>query len=603
MRNRIERCLLVTVLMLSGCGKQTSDSQTGLPHANPGNDSFVSRDRNASPSDDRMPAEVLETTRKARSAAPDDWLEDFTEASGIQFTYRTGLESRQYAMVEELGGGVALFDYDRDGDLDVYLTGGGIIAPGQIPQGLPGALFRNDGDLRFTDVTKLVGLDQPGDYSHAVTVGDYDRDGWPDLFVTAYGRSRLFQNLEGRTFRDQTTDAGLDLDGWYTSATFFDFDNDGWLDLYVCGYVAWKPGMINFVGDPKLEVREVTVPADVPAIPDLLFRGSESGRFTNVSTAAGIRRDGKGLGVVAADLNADGWIDLYVANDIGPNHLYLGAPELPFREVGFAAGVFGSEFGISESSMGIDAGDYDGDGRLDLFVTNYEREDNSLYRNEGGGLFTHRSVAAGLAGSCRPYVGFATEFLDLDMDGWLDLYVLNGHVLYHDRQSSYRQPALAYRNHQGVRYADISTRAAPYFAVTHVGRGAAHGDLDNDGDLDLILVHQNEPVTILRNRRAPDNWLCLALEGVVSNRDAIGAVVTSHWEGRSLTRVIRGGGSYLSCSDRRILVPCSSDSQTVEVVWPAGRRERFSGLRPGQRHDLRELNGDTLTSAESESAP
>lgn len=594
-------CLVVIVLVIVGCGRQPSNSQTELSITTSQNGSNVSPDRALQASVDTMPTEVLETTGKSRSALPDDWMEDITELSGIQFTYRTGLESRQYAMVEELGGGVALFDFDRDGDLDVFFAGGGVIASGQIPQGLPGSLFRNDGNMHFTDVTKQVGLDQPGDYSHGVTVGDYDRDGWEDIFVACYGRSRLFRNLEGRAFRDQTEEAGLGLDGWYPSAAFLDFNNDGWLDLFVCGYVAWRPGEVSFYGDPKLGLREVAVPAAVPAIPSLLFRGGESGKFTNVSQAAGFRQDGKALGVVAADLNQDGWIDLYVANDIGPNHLYLGAKELPFREVGFAAGVFGSEFGIAESSMGIDAGDFDGDGLLDLFVTNFEREDNSLYRNEGAGLFTHRTVAAGLAGRCRSYVGFGTEFLDLDMDGWLDLYIVNGHVLYHDRQSPYRQPALAYQNHQGIRYADISSQVAPYFNVTHVGRGAAHGDLDNDGDLDLVVVHQNEPATILRNRRAPSNWLCLALEGTVSNREAIGAIVKTRWEERDLTRVIRGGGGYLSCSDRRILVPCSSALQKVDVSWPSGSRERFTGIAPGQRRVLREGTGDLSASVESRS--
>jgi enediyne biosynthesis protein E4 len=601
-RSEVGLVLAMVAFLLPACAEHGPDLGMAAPPDNAGTSSIRPFERFAPP-EDHMPAEVLATTPPARSASPEDWLEDVTESSGIRFTYHTGLESRQYAMVEELGGGVALFDFDNDGDLDVYLTGGGAVAKDQVPQGHPDALFRNDGGLRFTEVTHNVGLDQAADYSHGVTVGDFDRDGWIDLFVTAYGRSRLYRNVEGRTFVDQTADVGLDIDGWYTSATFLDFNNDGWLDLYVCGYVAWKPGMTNYYGDPKLRIREASMPSDVAGVPDLLFRGSSTGRFTNVSTEAGIIQNGRGLGVVAADLNADGWVDLYVANDVGPNHLYWGGPQLPFQEAALFAGVMGSEHGIPESSMGVDTGDYNGDGLLDLFVTNYEREDNSLYRNEGGGLFTHRSVSAGLAGGCRPYVGFATEFIDLDMDGWLDLYVLNGHVLYHARQSPYRQPAVIFRNLRGERFVDVSDRAAPYFAVTHVGRGAAHGDLDNDGDLDLIIVHQNEPVTVLCNRLTPENWLCLALEGVASNRDAIGAVMTSQWEERTLTRVIRGGGSYLSCSDRRVLVPCSSDLQSVDILWPSGRRDRFSGLQPGRRHNLREGAGDSLAQPESRPAP
>ncbi len=550
-----------------------------------------------------MPAEVFATTPAARAASPDDWLEDVTESSGLKFTYRSGVESRQYAMVEELGGGVALFDYDNDGDLDAYFTGGGEIGENQQPKGRAGALFRNDGGLRFTDVTQAVGLDQSGDYSHGVTVGDYDRDGWQDLFITAYGRSQLFRNVDGQSFVDRTDAAGLVVDGWHASATFLDFDRDGWLDLYLCGYTLWKPGSRYLLGGDKHGVEELRMPIDVPGAPDLLFRGSPDGTFTNVTVEAGIRPDGRGLGVVAADFNSDGWIDLYVANDIDPNHLYWGGPTLPFREGAVSAGIQGSEYGQPESSMGIDAADYDGDGRLDLFVTNYEREDNALYRNEGGGAFTHRTAPAGLAGCCRPYVGFATEFLDLDLDGWLDLYLLNGHVVYHVRKSPYRQPAFVYRNQAGERFEDVSDQTAAYFSVTHVGRGGAYGDLDNDGDLDLVFTHQNEPVTVLRNRRTADNWLCVSLEGVVSNRDAIGAVVTSAWEGRTLTRVIRGGGSYLSCSDRRVLVPCSSELQSMEILWPNGLRERYSGLRPRQTHRLREGSGVPWESSDSEAVP
>jgi hypothetical protein len=582
-------CLASGLCFLASCADTTTDIASN-PVAAVGDIRANSTDT-APRSHDELPDEVLATTIPARAPSPADWFEDITESSGIHFTYRNGLESRQYAMVEEVGGGVALFDYDNDGDLDVYVTGGGDIAAGQVARGRPGALFRNDGNFQFTDLTREVGLNESVDYSHGVTVGDYDRDGWTDLFITTYGRSRLFRNINGTNFVDQTAAAGLDIRGWHTSATFLDFDNDGWLDLYVCGYVDWQPGHVHHVGSLNSPIIDVSMPHEIDAAPDFLFRGSPSGRFTDVSEAAGIGRDGRGLGVVVADLNADGWIDLYVANDVDENHLYLGGPQLPFKESAVSAGVAGSEFGVPESSMGVDAGDYDGDGRLDLFVTNYEGQNNSLYRNEGAGQFTHRSVPAGLAGRSPTNVGFATEFVDFDMDGWLDIYIVNGHVVYRARQGPYRQPAFVNRNLSGKRFEDVSDRAAPYFSVTHVGRGAAYGDLDNDGAPDLILVHQNEPVTVLRNRRTPNHWLSLLLEGVASNREAIGAVVTSQWEGRPLTRVIRGGGSYLSCSDRRVLIPCTPEFQTVEIVWPGGRRERFSGLQPCRGHRLREGTG------------
>ncbi|MDB5335607.1 MAG: repeat protein, partial [Planctomycetaceae bacterium] len=435
-----------------------------------------------------------------RAARSDDWFEDVTPTTGVNFTYRTGRETLTYSMVESFGGGVALFDFDNDGDTDVLVTGGGQISQAFEIRGRAPGLFRNDGNWNFVDVTAEAGLSQANDYSHGITVGDFNADGFSDLYFTCYGHSHLYQNDGAGWFHEVTVEAKLELDGWRTAATWADVDRDGWPDLYVCGYVEWQPDPKRFCGDAKQQIRDVCMPRDLPATSDRLFRNRGDGTFQDISATAGLRSGGKGLGVVAADIDRNGWIDFYVANDVEDNFLYLGGPGGKLEEVGAHRGVSGNEYGIPEGSMGVDFADVNGDGFGDLFVTNYEQEDNSLYRNDGTGNFNHATVAMGLGGSNRPWVGFGTGFVDFDSDGWLDLFVMNGHVTYHVRTSAFEQPALLYRNLSGQRLQDISERGGPWFSVPHVARGAATGDLDHDGAPDLVVVQQDAPIAILRNR-------------------------------------------------------------------------------------------------------
>jgi hypothetical protein len=559
------------------------------------------------------------------------WFRDVTGGSGIEFTYRNGEDANHYAILESLGGGVGLIDYDNDGLLDVFLTGGGSFEGPDRKRivGHPCKLFKNLGDWKFRDVTSEVGLDtvggQPWFYSHGAAVADYDNDGWPDLLVTGYGRVALFRNVkdertEGRVFRDVTKEAGLLGDHfWATSAAFADFDGDGRLDLYVCQYVDW-----SFDNHPKCAGYSDNVPRDVcppqqfEAQPHVLYRGNKDGTFTDVSKEAGLhtrRRDddyarlghinpgalnhlrrsdndrdfGKGLGVLLVDVNGDGRPEVYVANDTTDKYLYLNRSTpgaIRFEDIAVFVGVARDDRGAPNGSMGLDAADYDGRGVASLLVTNYQNELPALYRNvttaPDSPRFTFDTTAAGLAEAGRQYVGFGTGFLDVDNDGWEDIVIVNGHVIRHPTTSTVRQKPILFRNsgrQQGsglVRFTDATTMGGSYFQTPHQGRGLAVGDLDNDGRPDLVVSHVNEPVTLLQNEAGRNHWLGIRLAGK-DGRDVVGAKVTLETGGRKLTRFAKNGGSYLSSGDRRLVFGLGANDKAgrLTVVWPWGQEEHW----------------------------
>jgi hypothetical protein len=538
------------------------------------------------------------------------FFRDVTADAGVRATYRNGEEAGQYAILETLGGGVALLDYDGDGLLDIFVTGGGSFE-GDTIRGLPGKLFKNLGGWRFRDVTAEAGLDRPLMYTHGCAVADYDRDGWPDLLVTGYGRLALYHNEPdgkgGRRFVEVSAKAGLNDADWSTGAAWADLDGDGYPDLYVCHYVDWSltgknPGCLGFDG----KRRDICPPTSFGAVPHRLYRNNGDGTFTDVSKAAGVRVEnpekdyGKGLGVIAVDVNGDGKPDLYVSNDTTGNFLYVNRSRpgtIRLSEVGMDSGVARDYLGRPNGSMGVAVADYDGCGRPSLWVTNYENELHALFHNDsrdGRVAFHFATQAAGLSFLDRMYVGWGTAFLDLDHDGREHLVFVNGHPNFYPRADARRtQPPVLLRNLGDGRFEAITARGGPYFQEEHNGRGLALGDLDNDGRTDLVVSHLNAPVAVLRNEAATANhWLGVRLVGR-DHRDVVGARVTLEVGDRRLTRFAQGGGSYLSSSDRRFVFGLGATDRVgrLTVAWPWGREEHWDGLAVDRYWPLAEGSG------------
>ena len=532
-----------------------------------------------------------------RNSRPDDWFRDVSAASGVDFCHSSGRKGGQFTMLEAFGSGVGLLDFDSDGDLDLLCAGGGTIDANCDVAGAQCRLFRNDGEFRFTDVTAESGLGENVDYSHGVAIGDVNHDSRPDVFISCFGQSRLFVNVDGLRFEDATNRFSLNLQGWHTAACFADVNGDGRSDLFVTGYLQWSPDPKELCLDPHSGLRDVCMPGRFAGESDRLFLGNSQGGLDDATNSAGILPDGKGLGVVVADFNGNGLLDIYVANDVVANHLYINQGDDRFLECAATSGVAGNEYGAAEGSMGVDVGDFNRDGLPDITVTNYEFEDNDVYRNEGGGVFSHVTVPLGLSGPCRTYVGFGTVWTDLDMDGWEDLVVVNGHVTYRNRQSEFQQPAFVFRNELGTRFPDVTDSAAPWFSVPHSGRGLAVGDLNNDGAPDLVISELDGPVTILQNTRPARNWIGIQPRGTISCTDAVGAKVHVVNPAVSSGQFVKSGGSYLSHGDRRLRFPLDDLSRKdvdVEIQWPTGVVEKFSALATNKYHIVKEGRGTSV---------
>ena len=529
---------------------------------------------------------------------------------GLTFEHVNGAAGR-YHLPEIMGAGGALFDYDTDGDLDVLLIQG---RPLESPANggratLPPRLFRNDltssgsaGSLRFTDVTGRAGF-AAGDYGMGVAAGDYDNDGDPDLYFTNYGPNRLYRN-DGGTFTDVTGAAGAGLDDprWSTSASFSDYDADGDLDLFVTNYVDFTVAGSKVCFDPA-GARDYCGPLQFRPVPDRLFRNDGNGMFTDVSEPAGITRAyGSGLGVASADFNGDGRLDFYVANDGMANQLWLNRGNGTFEDDSLLAGVAFNPDGQPEGSMGIAAGDADGDGDLDLFVTNITGETHAFYDNLGSGRFEDRRLRAGLAAPTRPYTGFGTDWFDYDNDGLLDLFIANGAVtiveVLRGDPFPFRQRNLLLHNAGGGRFRDVTPLAGAAFDAPHVGRGAAFGDVDNDGDVDVLVTNNGGPARLLLNETGSTrSWLQVRLEGVRDNRQGLGARVgLRRKDGTTLWRRVRTDGSYLSASDPRVHfgLGATRDVSAVVVEWPQAGREVWADVRPDRTVSLRQGTGSRM---------
>ncbi len=530
---------------------------------------------------------------------------DVTQAAGITFVNASSTEKKY--IVESMGGGVAMFDYDNDGRLDIYLlnsyTVEAALAGKPHP---PAALYRNLGNGKFEDVTDKAGVAHPG-WAMGVSVADYDNDGDDDLYVTCFGANKLYRNnLEkggGVTFTDVSTQAGVTDERFSTGSAWGDYDRDGDLDLFVTNYVAFSLDKLPQFGKGETcRYRNIEVqcgPRGLAGAGDTLYRNNGNGTFTDVSKVAKVEDANGyyGLGVVWTDFDDDGWLDIFVANDATPNYAYRNNHDGTFAEVGLAKGLAVDENGLEQGCMGVTVGDYNRDGRLDLAVTNFAEQYNTIYRRNADGNFTDLSRTTKTAEASLPLVGWGTKWFDADHDGWLDFFVANGHV-YPQIEGAfpggqYRQRMLFYRNLRDGTFADLSNAAGTALQTRRASRGAAFGDYDEDGDLDVIVNNLEGSPTLLRNDSTTANWVKLKLVGVKSNRHAVGARVKL--TAGALTQVdeVRAGDSYLSHSDRRLHFGLGAATKVtmVEVRWPNGVTERFNEVPINQTVTLTEGKG------------
>jgi hypothetical protein len=528
------------------------------------------------------------------AAAPEWWisLSDATASAGISFRHDYGGSGRRY-LVETFGGGVLVFDYDSDELPDLFYVNGAPL-PGKDGPRSPNALYRNLGDGTFRDVTREAGLEGEG-YGMGGSASDIDNDGDVDLFVTAFGENQLYLNNGDGTFRSCGKERGVMDARWSSSATFFELDGDGFLDLYVANYLDFTIANHKECVSPTAGIIAYCHPQEYGGVRDDLYRNRGDGTFEDVSESTGIeaRGEGKGLGVVAFDFDDDGDSDLYVANDTTRNFLYRNDGGGKLAETGVEAGVAYNEQGLAEAGMGVDAGDVDRDGKLDLVVTNFDFENNTLYRNLGGGFFFDATSAFGLGATSLTELGFGCDFLDLDNDGWLDLVVVNGHILDNisDIQSnlSFAETGQVFRN-EGGRFRDV-TESTGAIGTPRVGRGLASLDYDRDGDRDLAIVSRGGAAELLRNDGENEGaFVGLRLVGVDSNRDGVGARLSFELEGRPFVDELRTGSSYLAQNEMTLYVGLGARSKIegLTLRWPSGHVDSIASLEAGHWYVVKE---------------
>ena len=511
-------------------------------------------------------------------------------ATGISWSHVNG-RSPEYYLPETTGAGCAFLDYDNDGWMDVYFVNSGQCDFFVPDPPLRNALYKNNRDGTFTDVTEKAGV-AAGGYGMGVAVGDYNGDGFPDLYVTQYGKSILYRNNGDGTFTDVTEKAGVAAPGWASSAVWFDYDNDGKLDLFVCRFVEFDKSKNKFCGNEKTKERYYCIPRVYTPARSWLFHNNGGGTFTDVSMESGIGKVlGKAWGVVATDINNDGWMDLFVANDTVQNFLFLNKKNGKFEEIGLQSGVAFSQDGRERSGMGVDSADFNQDGWQDLFVTNVDQEMYSIYKNNHDLTFEDLAGPMGLGRTTRLMSGWGLKFFDYDNDGNLDLFIANGHpddrIEEHSSHVQYKEPLLLFHNN-GKILENVSAAAGPAFDKNFAARGLAIGDLTNTGALDVLISMNGEPPVLLKNNAAAGNhWLGVKLVGKKANSDAIGAKLTWTTGNLKRTQMKVGGGSYLSSHDPRMVLGLGANSRVdrLDVQWPLpnGNVETFKDL-PADRY-------------------
>ena len=524
---------------------------------------------------------------------------DVAAQAGLTQSFVYGIPGEVIYIVESMGGGCAFFDYDNDGWMDIFILGGRTLDG--TPPGSGNRLYHNNRDGTFSDVTAKAGLNDPG-WANGVCVGDYNNDGFEDLFLTYYGHNRLYRNNGDGTFTDVTAHAGLLHPGnrFGTGCTFLDYNRDGHLDLFVANYVDF-----DMATAPKPSIQVATCsyqgvavycgPRGLPLPTHALYRNNGDGTFSDVSKASGIEsvKTSYGLSAVSFDVDEDGWPDIYMAADSTPSLLFINNHDGTFREEGLLRGLAVSSNGQEMAGMGIAPGDYDLDGHIDIFKTHYQLQSNGLYHCSGQGQFDDVTDAAGI-GSERRFVSWGDCILDLDNDGWPDIFYVTGNVYPELERTFARFPArsqpILFRNLRNGKFVELADEAGPAFSAHHCSRGCAFGDFDNDGDIDILVMNQNEPPSLLRND-APrgNNWIKIRLEGTKSNRSAIGARVLVRYGDYVQAQTVLSQSSYLSSNDPRLHFGLGKESNaSVEVHWPSGAVEQFKSLPANQLVTLRE---------------
>ena len=533
----------------------------------------------------------------AATPAPEVQFSDVTQAFGIDFQHENSATSNKY-LIETMGGGVALLDYDNDGRLDIFFTNGAKIddpmpsgkMPDKSDRKFWNRLYHQNADGTFTDVTEKAGLTgaQQNYYAMGVAVGDYDNDGFEDIYVTGYGGNTLYHNNGNGTFTDVTKTAGVAAGGWSASAGFFDYDNDGKLDIFVTRYLDWSFKTNRYCGEQKPGYRAYCHPDNYDGVTNILYHNNGDGTFTDVSQKAGIANpSGKGLGVTFADYDGDGFTDIFVANDSVQCFLYHNNGNGTFSEVGLLAGVGYNEDGKAFAGMGADFSDFDNDGRPDVVVTDLSNERYMLFRNNGDGTFRDVTNASGVGAATLAFSGWSTHLFDFDNDGWKDIFVAQGHVMDTIQLTSpnlkYMQPPLLLRN-EGGHFKRVIL--GPAFQTEWAGRGAAFGDIDNDGDIDVVMSNVGQKATVLRNDGGNrNNWLGITTIGKKSNRDGIGSrVKVVSASGLTQYFTVNTAVGYQSVSDKRLIVGLGADStaKLVEIRWPSGIVQRLENVKAGQ---------------------